>query len=136
MLVSIFPLMSPARDRTLILGFGGNAWNAQDVAEYLHELFPTKRSSHFTIGVTRRRRDRHRREALITDAPLIYDKAVETVKPKQVVAVGFSIGSGIAATLSRMPQGRRANPGYAVQFAEGGRSGHVSVASNRPIFRP
>ncbi len=29
-----------AADRTLILGFGGNAWNAQDVAEYLHELYP------------------------------------------------------------------------------------------------
>ena len=25
----------------LILGFGGNAWNAQDVAEYLHEVLPS-----------------------------------------------------------------------------------------------
>jgi Flp pilus assembly pilin Flp len=24
----------PSRDKTLILGFGGNAWNGQDVAEY------------------------------------------------------------------------------------------------------
>src|SRR5690349_1454659 len=30
----------PSGEPTLILGFGGNAWNVQDVAEYLHELFP------------------------------------------------------------------------------------------------
>ena len=26
--------------RLLILGFGGNAWNGQDVASYLHQVFP------------------------------------------------------------------------------------------------
>src|SRR5690348_9285131 len=31
-----------ARTRTLILGFGGNAWNGQDVAEYLHGIFPER----------------------------------------------------------------------------------------------
>ena len=30
----------PNREGVLILGFGGNAWNGQDVAEYLHELYP------------------------------------------------------------------------------------------------
>ena len=25
---------------TLVLGFGGNAWNASDVGVYLHELYP------------------------------------------------------------------------------------------------
>ena len=34
------PAGHAGHDRTLILGFGGNAWNAQDVAEYLHEVFP------------------------------------------------------------------------------------------------
>jgi hypothetical protein len=34
------PPDEPDESKTLILGFGGNAWNGQDVAEYLHELFP------------------------------------------------------------------------------------------------
>ena len=39
-------------------------------------------------------------EALIADAPLVYDAAVARVKPRRVVAVGFSIGSGVAALLA------------------------------------
>ena len=34
------PADEPDNSQTLILGFGGNGWNGQDVAEYLHELFP------------------------------------------------------------------------------------------------
>src|SRR4051794_33030653 len=36
----LIPPDEPDATQTLILGFGGNAWNAQDVAEYLHELYP------------------------------------------------------------------------------------------------
>jgi pimeloyl-ACP methyl ester carboxylesterase len=39
-------------------------------------------------------------ESLIADAPLVYDLAVQKLKPKRVIAVGFSIGSGIAAQLA------------------------------------
>jgi hypothetical protein len=39
-------------------------------------------------------------EGLIADAPLVYDAAVKAVKPKRVIAVGFSIGSGVAAHLA------------------------------------
>jgi pimeloyl-ACP methyl ester carboxylesterase len=38
-------------------------------------------------------------EALIGDAPLVYDAAVARVRPRRTIAVGFSIGSGVAATL-------------------------------------
>src|SRR5579872_2046525 len=34
------PPDAPDSSRTLILGFGGNGWNGQDVAEYLHQLYP------------------------------------------------------------------------------------------------
>src|SRR5215218_2253186 len=34
------PASSKGNDRTLILGFGGNAWNGSDVAAFLHELYP------------------------------------------------------------------------------------------------
>jgi uncharacterized protein len=39
-------------------------------------------------------------EALTADAPLVYDAAVARVKPRRVIAVGFSIGSGVAARLA------------------------------------
>ena len=39
-------------------------------------------------------------QALIADAPLVYDASVGGTKPGRVIAVGFSIGTGVAAQLS------------------------------------
>jgi uncharacterized protein len=89
-----------SKERTLILGFGGNAWNAQDVAEYLHELFPDEDIVAFHYRGYAPSRGSPSSEALIADAPLVYDLAVDRLKPNRVVAVGFSIGSGIAALLA------------------------------------
>jgi pimeloyl-ACP methyl ester carboxylesterase len=86
--------------RTLILGFGGNAWNGQDVAEYLHELFPGCDVVAFHYRGYAPSAGAPSAEALLADAPLIYDLAVERLKPARIVAVGFSIGSGIAASLA------------------------------------
>jgi hypothetical protein len=94
------PPDEPARERTLILGFGGNAWNGQDVAEYLHELFPDADIVAFHYRGYRPSTGEPSAEALIADAPLVYDAAVDRVKPKRTIAVGFSIGSGIAAQLA------------------------------------
>jgi len=94
------PPDEPSKDRTLILGFGGNAWNAQDVAEYLHELFPDEDVVAFHYRGYAPSRGTPSSEALIADAPLVYDLAVERLKPKRVIAIGFSIGSGIAARLA------------------------------------
>jgi uncharacterized protein len=85
---------------TLILGFGGNAWNAQDVAEYLHEIFPDEEIVAFHYRGYAPSGGSPSAEALIADAPLAHDLAVERVKPSRVIAVGFSIGSGIAAQLA------------------------------------
>jgi pimeloyl-ACP methyl ester carboxylesterase len=89
-----------AGKRTLVLGFGGNAWNAQDVAEYLHELYPDEEVVAFHYRGYRPSTGSPSAAALIEDAPLVYDFAVKKLKPDRVVAVGFSIGSGIAARLS------------------------------------
>jgi pimeloyl-ACP methyl ester carboxylesterase len=94
------PADEPAKAPVLILGFGGNAWNAQDVAEYLHELFPDEEVVAFHYRGYAPSQGSPSAEALIADAPLVYDLAVKQVKPKRVVAVGFSIGSGIAAKLA------------------------------------
>ena len=94
------PADEPAEDRTLILGFGGNAWNAQDVAEYQHELFPNEDVVAFHYRGYAPSQGSPSSQALIADAPLIYDLAVERLSPKRAIAVGFSIGSGVAACLA------------------------------------
>lgn len=100
-LAGIFiPADRKARRRTLILGFGGNGWNGQDVAEYLHELFPDDEVVAFHYRGYAPSTGSPSAEALIADAPLVYDLAVERLKPARTVAVGFSIGSGIAAQLA------------------------------------
>jgi pimeloyl-ACP methyl ester carboxylesterase len=88
------------RERDLILGFGGNAWNAQDVAQYLHELYPEEDVIAFHYRGYKPSTGSPSSQALLADAPAIFDLAVERVKPKRVVAVGFSIGSGVAASLA------------------------------------
>ena len=94
------PADERSEERTLILAFGGNAWNAQDVAEYLHELFPDEDIVAFHYRGYAPSKGSPSSEALIADAPLVYDLAVDRLKPNRVVAIGFSIGSGIAAVLA------------------------------------
>ena len=94
------PPAVPADRRTMILGFGGNAWNGEDVASYLHELFPAADVVAFHYRGYRPSTGRPSAEALMGDAPIVLDAAVDRLKPDRVVAVGFSIGSGVAASLS------------------------------------
>jgi pimeloyl-ACP methyl ester carboxylesterase len=93
-----FPPDAPSD--VLILGFGGNAWNGQDVGAYLHQLFPQHHVVAFHYRGYRPSTGTPSAEALIADAPLVYDAAVARLKPKRVYAVGLSIGSGVAAELS------------------------------------
>ncbi len=85
---------------TLILGFGGNAWNGQDVATYLHEIYPEADVVAFHYRGYSPSTGSPSAQALIADAPRVYDLAIERVKPRRIIAVGFSIGSGIAAQLA------------------------------------
>lgn len=96
------PADERSRDSALILGFGGNAWNAQDVAEYLHELFPSHDVVAFHYRGYAPSGGSPSAAALIADAPLVYDLAVDKLRPSRVIAIGFSIGSGVAATLSKV----------------------------------
>lgn len=94
------PAVHPAKERTVIIGFGGNGWNGQDVAEYLHETFPNADVVAFHYRGYAPSAGSPSAKALIDDAPLIYDLVVERLKPKRVIAAGFSIGSGVAAELA------------------------------------
>ena len=88
------------KPRTLILGFAGNAWNSEDAATYLHGLYPSADVIAFHYRGYRPSTGSPSAEALLEDAPLVYDFAVTKVRPKRTVAVGFSIGSGVAAHLA------------------------------------
>ena len=94
------PADEPDGSSTLLLGFGGNAWNGQDVAEYLHELYPRQDVVAFHYRGYPPSTGEPSAEALIADAPRVYDAAVARTKPRRVIAVGFSIGTGVAAQLS------------------------------------
>lgn len=94
------PADHPKKNPTLLLGFAGNAWNAQDAATYLHELYPDDEVVAFHYRGYAPSTGSPSAEALIADAPLVYDAAVNLLKPGRTMAVGFSIGSGIAATLA------------------------------------
>ena len=98
--VHIPPLDATDRGKTLILGFGGNAWNGEDVASYLHELFPETDIVAFHYRGYAPSGGSPSAEALIADAPLVYDEAKRKVPARRTIAVGFSIGSGIAARLA------------------------------------
>jgi uncharacterized protein len=97
--VHIPPEVNPGAS-ILILGFGGNAWNGQDVATYLHDLYPEADVVAFHYRGYVPSTGSPSAEALIADAPLVYDLAAAQVKPRKIVAVGFSIGSGVAAELA------------------------------------
>ena len=94
------PADEASTDRTLLVGFGGNAWNGQDVAEYLHEIFPDDDVVTFHYRGYSPSTGSPSADALIVDAPLVYDAAVARVKPRRIIAIGFSIGSGVAARLA------------------------------------
>ncbi|MEO6432598.1 MAG: alpha/beta hydrolase [Sphingomicrobium sp.] len=84
----------------LVLGFGGNGWNGQDVGAYLHEVYPRAHVVVFHYRGYAPSTGTPSAEALIADAPLVYDFAVDKLAPTKVFAAGFSIGSGIACELA------------------------------------
>ena len=85
--------------RPLLLGFGGNAWNADAVALTLHGLFPDHEVVAFHYRGYPPSSGEPSAAALFADALTIFDH-LEQERPRKVVAVGFSIGSGVAAYLA------------------------------------
>ncbi|HEX8381172.1 MAG TPA: alpha/beta hydrolase [Allosphingosinicella sp.] len=86
---------------TLILAFGGNAWNAEDAAAYLHGILPEADVVAFHYRGYRPSTGAPSAAALLEDAPLAFDLAVRRLRPARTVAAGFSIGSGVAASLAQ-----------------------------------
>ena len=89
------------QNRPLLLAFGGYAWNADATALYLHGVLPDCDVVAFHYRGYRPSTGRPSAEVLLADAPVIFDHARQALAPNRVVAVGFSIGSGVAAYLAR-----------------------------------
>jgi hypothetical protein len=99
--VRIRAAASAGAGRLLILGFGGNAWNAEDAAQYLAELYPEHDVVAFHYRGYRPSSGKASAPALLRDAPLLHDEVVRRYRPARIVAVGFSVGTGVAARLAR-----------------------------------
>ena len=95
--------IAPARrhgERLLVLGFGGNGANASGTAARLHDLFPEADVVTFYYRGYPPSEGSPGAAALREDALAIHDLARARIHPARTVAVGFSIGSAVAASLS------------------------------------
>lgn len=86
---------------TLILGFGGNASHAHGLALMLRELYPGAHTVTFHYRGYGESGGSPSAKALLADSLAVHDHAVEAVKAKRAIAVGISIGSGVAAYVAQ-----------------------------------
>lgn len=86
--------------RLLVLGFGGNAWNAAAAAEYLHELYPEADVVAFHYRGYAPSGGAPGAHAMQQDSLLIHDSVTQRLRPERTVAVGLSVGSGVAPYLA------------------------------------
>src|SRR5271163_2203686 len=90
-----------AQNAPTLLGFGGNAWNAKATALTLHRLFPDRDAVAFHYRGYAPSNGRPSAQALMSDSLAIFDSLRQGQIEEPIVAVGFSIGSGVAAYLAR-----------------------------------
>jgi hypothetical protein len=98
--IHIPPAAAAGSPRPALLAFAGNAWNAENAAAFLHELFPDRDVVAFHYRGYAPSGGSPSAAALLEDAPLIHDAVAATLGRRPIVAVGFSIGSGVAAHLA------------------------------------
>ncbi len=94
------PAISQAEEPFLILGYGGNAWNADDLAVFLHRLFPEAEIAAFHYRGYKPSTGTPSAAGLLADASIVYDRVREVVGARRIVVVGFSLGTGVAAHLA------------------------------------
>ena len=84
-----------------LLGFGGNAWNAEATALTLHALFPHRDVVAFHYRGYAPSTGRPSAQALFSDSLIIFDHLLRTKAGERIIPVGFSIGAAVAAYLAR-----------------------------------
>ena len=99
--VRLAPPSVRAERRPILLGFPGNAWNAEAMAVTLHQLLPEFEIVVFHYRGYRPSGGRPSAKALLVDSLVIFDHLQKELGPRQVVAVGVSVGSPVAAYLAK-----------------------------------
>lgn len=97
--------LPPMRGRSeapppLLIGFGGNAWNADNMAIYLRGLYPQAEIATFHYRGYGPSGGRPSASALLADALTIHDDLATRFPGRLPVAVGISLGSGVAVHLA------------------------------------
>jgi hypothetical protein len=94
------PPAAPSPSDTLVLVFPGNASNAQALAEWIADIVPDHPVAAFyyrgyapSTGTTEARH-------LLEDAPLVFDLIAQRYRPRRIVALGQSLGTGVASGLA------------------------------------
>ncbi|MEA3042176.1 MAG: uncharacterized protein QOH47_14 [Sphingomonadales bacterium] len=88
-----------AGERPLILGFSGNATSADTTVAMLHDLYPEADVVAFHYRGYGPSEGRAGAAALQEDALRIHDALRARFRPARLIVVGFSVGSGVAASL-------------------------------------
>lgn len=91
---------SAAAGSPLLLGFGGNGWNAAAAAEYLHGLYPDHDVVVFHYRGYAPSTGRAGAATLSADSLLVHDAVARRFPGRRIVAIGFSVGTGVAAYLA------------------------------------
>jgi hypothetical protein len=84
-----------------LLCFAGNTWNVETMVLMLHRLFPDRSVVGFHYRGYRPSSGSPSAEALLSDSLVVFDHLRQTQATEPIIAVGFSIGSGVAAYLAR-----------------------------------
>jgi pimeloyl-ACP methyl ester carboxylesterase len=90
----------PPDGAALILGFGGNAWDADLLASHLHSLFPHRDVVTFHYRGYGPSTGQPSAQVLLDDAVRLHDEIAATLEPARIIAVGLSLGTGPAAHLA------------------------------------
>ena len=85
----------------ILLGFPGNAWDAQAMALTLSELLPEHEAVVFHYRGYSPSGGRPGASALLVDSVIVFDHLARELGARPVIAVGVSIGSPVAAYLAR-----------------------------------
>ncbi|RWB99509.1 MAG: hypothetical protein EOQ56_17625 [Mesorhizobium sp.] len=93
------PARQAAEPRPLLLGFAGNAWNADALALMLHQLFPEHEVAALHYRGYAPSSGSPSAAALLDDARRAHDQLASDAKAG-IVAIGLSIGAAVAADLA------------------------------------
>jgi uncharacterized protein len=95
------PTCEGRNEEVLLLGFGGNVWNVENMAFSLHRQFPSMHVAGFHYRGYRPSGGRPSAQGVLADALEIFDSLQIQLPTKRIIAIGFSIGTPVAAYLAQ-----------------------------------